>query len=87
MIIQEAVLRYNFHARPCAYFVNQTSKFGANITIVRGNRSGNGKSVISVMMLELAEGDKVKIIIDGNDEEEAMKKVVYLIENPLEKDW
>ncbi|QUH28993.1 HPr family phosphocarrier protein [Vallitalea guaymasensis] len=87
MIIQEAVLRYNFHARPCAYFVNQTSKFEANITIVRGNRSGNGKSVISVMMLELAEGDKVKIVIDGNDEEEAMKKVVYLIENSLEKDW
>ena len=87
MIIQEAVLRYNFHARPCAYFVNQTSKFRANITIVRGDRSGNGKSVISVMMLELAEGDKVKIVIDGNDEEEAMKKVVYLIENPLEKDW
>lgn len=87
MIIQEAVLRYNFHARPCTYFVNQTSKFGANITIVRGNRSGNGKSVISVMMLELAEGDKVKIVINGNDEEEAMRKVVYLIENPLEKDW
>lgn len=87
MIIQEAVLRYNFHARPCAYFVNQTSKIGANITIVRGNKSGNGKSVISVMMLELAKGDKVKIVIDGNDEEEAMKKVVCLIENPLEKDW
>ncbi|GMQ63321.1 HPr family phosphocarrier protein [Vallitalea maricola] len=87
MFIQEVILKYNFHARPCAYFVNQTSKFGANITIVRGNKSGNGKSVISVMMLELAKGDKVRIVIDGNDEKEAMRKVVYLIENPLEKDW
>ncbi|GMQ58062.1 hypothetical protein AN1V17_24570 [Vallitalea sediminicola] len=87
MLIQEVVLKYNFHARPCAYFVNQTSKYQSNINIVIGDINANGKSVISVMMLELAKDDKVKIIIDGNDEKEAMKKVIYLVENPLEKDW
>lgn len=87
MFIQEVVLRYDFHARPATHFVNQVSRFKSDITIIFGEREVNAKSILSIMTLELAQGDTIWICVDGTDEKEAMEKIIYLIENPIEKDW
>ncbi|WP_281812797.1 HPr family phosphocarrier protein [Vallitalea longa] len=80
-------MKYDFHARPCAYFVNQASKFQSSITIIAEDKSVNAKSIISVLTSELVKDDRIKIIIDGIDENKAMQKLMHLIQDPLEKDW
>ena len=87
MLIQEVVLRYDFHARPATHFVSQVSRFKSDITIISGSREAAAKSILSIMTLELAQGDTIQILIDGIDEKEAMEKIICLIEYPIEKDW
>lgn len=87
MLIREVILKYDFHARPCAYFVNKASKFLSDITIMGNGKKINAKSVISVLTMELIKDDRIKICIDGIDENIAMEKLLKLIEDPLEKDW
>ncbi|WP_105619154.1 HPr family phosphocarrier protein [Vallitalea okinawensis] len=87
MLRQEVVLTYDFHARPSTHLVNQAMKFKSDIKILLGDHEANAKSILSIMTLELVIGDTIQIETSGIDEEEAMKKLVHIIEVPQEEDW
>ncbi|WP_099188470.1 HPr family phosphocarrier protein [Tepidibacter mesophilus] len=67
--------KVGLHARPAALFVQTASKFESQISIEKDNRTVNGKSIMGVLTLGASFGDKVTIIIDGFDENEAIKVI------------
>lgn len=65
-------LTFDFHARPATFLVNKTIQYQSEINILFFNgQKANGKSILSVMALEIIKGDLIELIISGIDETEA----------------
>lgn len=73
--------RLGIHARPSALLVQAASKFASEITLEKDGLAINGKSIMGVMMLAAEVGAVIKVRIDGDDEVEAFKKMVEMIES------
>ncbi|AFK86365.1 MULTISPECIES: HPr family phosphocarrier protein [Thermoanaerobacterium] len=69
------------HARPAALFVQAASKFSSQIWVEKENKKVNAKSIMGIMSLGVAQGNTVKLIADGSDEQEAIKTLVDLIDS------
>lgn len=67
------------HARPAALFVQCTNKFLSDIYIQKGNKRVDGKSIMGVMSLGIGQGENIKIIADGPDENQAIEAIERLI--------
>ena len=71
-------------ARPIAMMVQLASQYVSNIEIHRDTMTVNAKSIMGMMTLGLstgesvvglAKGQKLELLIDGEDEETAMKEM------------
>lgn len=71
------------HARPAAKFVETAKKFKSDITVFKGDRSANAKNILQVLALGIDCGDEIILRVEGEDEEIAVKELVYLLENVL----
>ncbi|SNS14000.1 phosphocarrier protein [Anaerovirgula multivorans] len=71
------------HARPASIFVKAASSFKSNIKIIKNDDASKeyaGKSIISIMAMAAANGDKITIIADGEDEDIAISELGTLVE-------
>ena len=68
------------HARPATFFIQKANEFKSSIWIEREERKVNAKSLLGVLSLGVVKGGEVTIIIDGEDETEAMEALVNLVE-------
>jgi len=68
------VNRLGIHARPSAALTQLAGKFQSGVWFTKGARRVNGKSIMGVMMLAV-----LKIEVDGEDEDAALKALVDLI--------
>jgi phosphocarrier protein len=78
--------RAGIHARPAALLVQTTKNFSCNIYFEKGNDQINAKSIMGVITLGAAFGTEIKIIADGEDEQEAVKALVRLFESKFEEE-
>lgn len=62
-------------ARPAAMLVQVASRYESSIHIENGSVKVNAKSIMGMMSLALGEGEVIKVIADGTDEEEAVTKI------------
>ncbi len=69
------------HARPASMFVQKASKFKSSIMIEKEDKTINAKSIISVLSGGISQGTKITLVIDGEDEQEAEKALVELVES------
>lgn len=69
------------HARAAALFVRLANTFTSEISISSQGEKVNGKSIIGIMSLGVFSGEEVTIMAEGEDQEEAIDKLVGLIEN------
>ncbi|GFN34367.1 HPr family phosphocarrier protein [Tepidimicrobium xylanilyticum] len=85
MIRKNVVLNneIGLHARPAALFVQTASKFSSNVYIELDGKKVNGKSIIGVMSLGAFHGEEITLIVNGEDEKEAMEELSRLIEHGL----
>jgi len=84
MTIEKTVTIKNkqgLHARPAALFVQIANKFNSDITISKGKKKVNGKSIMGIMMLEAGFGSKVTMVANGDDAEHAVKELEALLVN------
>ncbi len=79
------VNKLGLHARAAAKFVTLASGFASQITLKRGEREVNGKSIMGVMMLAAGRGTIVEICAEGDDAGEALDKLVTLIEGRFDE--
>ncbi|MFW6139231.1 MAG: HPr family phosphocarrier protein [Spirochaetota bacterium] len=74
------------HARPAAVIVQKANHFKSNIFLEKDEDRVNAKSIMGVMMLAAAEGSQIKIIADGEDEQEAVDQITGLLESDIDKE-
>ena len=67
------------HARPATYLVNTSNKFDSNINIVYEEKSVDLKSIMGVMALSIPTKASVEIVVDGEDEKEAIAAISKVI--------
>jgi len=87
MLVERAIIIKNkqgLHARPAALFVQIANKFSCDITVSKGKQKVNGKSIMGIMMLEAGNGSKVIITANGEDAEQAVKELEYLLLKNIE---
>ncbi|GMA50058.1 PTS sugar transporter subunit IIA [Alicyclobacillus contaminans] len=71
------------HARPAALLVKEAGRHTCQVTLRKGDKEVDAKSILGVMSLAVAAGDAVTIRTDGPDEAEALAAVVQLLESGL----
>lgn len=74
------------HARPASFLVKEAGRFQCSLTLGKGGREGDLKSILGVMSLAVMSGETVIIKGDGVDEAEAVEHVVDVFENGLGED-
>lgn len=62
-------------ARPVAMLVQVASKYKSKINIQQDNRTVNAKSIMGMMTLGLIPGQQVEVLVDGEDEAQAMENI------------
>lgn len=73
--------RLGMHARASAKFVSLASEFKSHITVTRGGREVNGKSIMGIMMLAAGKGAQIELCAEGADQEQAVEALCTLINN------
>lgn len=74
------------HARASAKFVTLASSQAANIEVSKDGQSVAGTSIMGLMMLGAAMGDSVTISATGDGAQEALTKLVDLVEAKFGED-
>ncbi|NEU30158.1 HPr family phosphocarrier protein [bacterium LRH843] len=67
-------------ARPAALFVQEANRFSSHVTIERGEKQVNAKSIMGIMSLAVGPGATITLITDGSDEQEALEALIAFIE-------
>jgi phosphocarrier protein HPr len=71
--------KLGLHARAASIFVKTSSAFSSTIKVSNPTKEANGKSIMSMMLLQASCGSEVDICIEGEDETEAMAAIEALV--------
>jgi phosphocarrier protein len=74
------------HARASAKFVNIASQIDAKIEVEKDGHRVCGTSIMGLMMLGAAMGDSIIIHVEGDHADEALSKLVELVEERFGED-
>lgn len=69
------------HARPSASIVERTQKYKSKIRIYKDQESCDCKSIMEIMRLAVECGEEITIVVDGEDEQQALDDLAQLIES------
>lgn len=86
-IVFKFPLTHGLHARPASLIQRTAQKFNASISWEndRSKSCSDSKSILSLIAAETWKDDPCRIVIDGDDELEAEKALITLLENELPK--
>lgn len=68
-------LEQGLEARPIAMFVQIASKYASSVYVELADKKVNAKSIMGMMSLSLQKGEKLNVVVDGDDESEALCEV------------
>lgn len=74
------------HARAAAKVVSVASRYSAQISIVKEERTVDAKSIMALLMLGAARGTHLKVSVEGDDEEQAMAELIDLFERKFDEE-
>ena len=70
------------HARHAGLLTRQVELYQSRVTVSRGDKSANGRSILALMGLGVKQGDIIRVDVDGSDEDvAALKLKAFLWEN------
>jgi len=75
--------KVGLHARPATTFVQEAMKYRSKISIECGGRKADGKSILQVLSLGIKCGSLIVIRADGEDEHQAVERLLHMIEAGL----
>ncbi|MCX5796910.1 MAG: phosphoenolpyruvate--protein phosphotransferase [Elusimicrobia bacterium] len=73
------------HARPAALFAQEAKRFLSSVRARRGDSEANAKSLVSIMALNVKQGDKVMLVAEGPDAREAVAALSRLLAGALDE--
>jgi len=78
--------RAGIHARPAALLVQTASRFKSKIFIEKENDRINGKSIMGIITLGAGYDTILKLIVEGEDENEAVEALAHLFDSKFEEE-
>ena len=78
--------KLGIHARPAALLVQAASQYTSTIELETNSIKVNGKSIMGVMMLAAAFNSDLKIIVKGEDAEDAIAGLEALIDSKFDEE-
>jgi phosphocarrier protein HPr len=83
MIKKELLIenKLGLHARAAAQIVKTSSSYSSKITISKDGLDVDGKSIMGIMMLAAAKGSSVQVVVQGDDEEQAVQGLEQLFKD------
>jgi catabolite repression HPr-like protein len=79
----EVKLKTGLQARQAALFVQEANRYKADIFLQKDDKKVNAKSIMGIMSLAIARGTTVKLIAEGNDENEAIEGLSSFIQKEV----
>lgn len=85
MVTQKTTIKNptGLHLRPAGLFCKTAVQFKSKITFRFRETTANAKSVLSVLGSCIKRGDEIELICEGEDEQEALKAMIQIIEDGL----
>ena len=82
MVARSVVInnRLGLHARAAARFVHVAGSFQSRVTVTKGERSVDGKSILGILLLAASRGSSIDLSVDGPDELVALAALCGLVE-------
>ena len=77
------VHRQGLHARPAALFVQAAKRFVSRVTVKKGRKIVDGKSIMGLLTLAANQGARIAIVADGADAGEALETLIEIVTKPL----
>jgi len=71
--------KLGLHARSASSFVRTVSAIASNVTVINEFATANGKSIMSMMLLQASQGSEIELHIEGADEKETFDAIESLI--------
>lgn len=87
MIEKEVVIKnkLGLHARAAVKLVNLANRFSSSVRIIKDAMEIDGKSILGILTLAASQGTKIILRVSGEDEREALKALVSLINNKFDE--
>jgi phosphocarrier protein len=82
----EIVNRLGLHARAAAKLVHVAGRFRSDVKLLKDGETVDGKSILGLLMLGAAQGERIRLRADGPDEEQAIAAVAELIARRFEEE-
>ena len=81
MIVKDITVQnqVGLHARPATFFIQKANEFRSSIWVEKEERRANAKSLLGVLSLGITGGTDIRIIADGQDENEAVEALTNLV--------
>lgn len=71
------------HARPGRVFVKSVHDHGCRVTVRKGDRSVDARSILALMSMDCGPRDEIEITVEGDDAERTLDDLVRLVEDGL----
>lgn len=73
--------KHGLHARPATIFVQLANKFNSSIKVEKDGEIIDGKSIIAILSLGVNKGMKVRLVVEGDDSQEALANLGKFLED------
>jgi phosphocarrier protein len=73
--------RLGLHARAAARFVHTANRFRSRVTVSRGGRTMDGKSILGILLLAASQGTRLTVAAEGEDEQACVAALASLVES------
>lgn len=78
--------RLGLHARAAAKLVHVTGRYSSQVKLQKDGEEVDAKSILGVLLLAAAQGSRIVVRCDGEDESEAMDAISDLIANRFDEE-
>jgi len=82
----QIVNRLGLHARAAARFVHLAATFKARVTVMRDSARADGKSILGLLTLAASQGSKLRLMIEGEDAQQAIDDLSRLVRERFGED-
>ena len=85
MVSQKVTIKNptGLHLRPAGILCKEAMQYKSLITFKFRDTTANAKSVLSVLGACVKSGDEIELVCDGEDEEDALKALIAVVESGL----
>ncbi len=85
MVSQKVIIKNptGLELRPAGILCKEAMQFKSLITFSYRENTANAKSVLSVLGATVKCGDEIEFVCEGEDEEEALERLVSVVESGL----